>query len=136
MTALAEALGLTLPGASSIPAADSNHVRMAMNCGTRIVEMVWEARKPSDILTRESFENAIGGIVSKHIPTPFNDFDDRLLSHALTELFYWPAASGRISRPRVGMQERSPPRSKRVPSDSPMEGGILLLEKPARQGTP
>jgi dihydroxy-acid dehydratase len=59
MTALAEALGLTLPGASSIPAADSNHVRMAMNCGTRIVEMVWEARKPSDILTRESFENAI-----------------------------------------------------------------------------
>ena len=33
MTALAEALGMTLPGASSIPAADSNHVRMAMNCG-------------------------------------------------------------------------------------------------------
>ena len=59
MTALAEALGLTLPGASSIPAADSNHARMAMNCGTRIVEMVWEDRKPSGILTRESFENAI-----------------------------------------------------------------------------
>jgi dihydroxy-acid dehydratase len=59
MTALAEALGMTLPGASSIPAADSNHVRMAMNCGTRIVEMVWEGRKPSGILTRESFENAI-----------------------------------------------------------------------------
>jgi dihydroxy-acid dehydratase len=59
MTALAEALGLTLPGASSIPAADSNHIRMAMNCGTRIVEMVWENWKPSDILTRESFENAI-----------------------------------------------------------------------------
>ncbi len=59
MTALAEALGMTLPGASSIPAADSNHVRMAMNCGTRIVEMVWEDRKFSGILTRESFENAI-----------------------------------------------------------------------------
>src|SRR5580692_662122 len=59
MTALAEALGMTLPGASSIPAADSNHARMAMNCGTRIVEMVWEDRKPSGILTRESFENAI-----------------------------------------------------------------------------
>jgi dihydroxy-acid dehydratase len=59
MTALAEALGMTLPGASSIPAADSNHVRMAMNCGTRIVEMVWENRKPSGILTREAFENAI-----------------------------------------------------------------------------
>ena len=59
MTALAEALGMTLPGASSIPAVDSNHVRMAMNCGTRIVEMVWEDLKPADILRRESFENAI-----------------------------------------------------------------------------
>jgi dihydroxy-acid dehydratase len=59
MTALAEALGMTLPGASSIPAADSNHVRMAMNCGEQIVEMVWEDRKPSDLLTLESFENAI-----------------------------------------------------------------------------
>jgi len=59
MTALAEALGMTLPGASSIPAADSNHVRMAMDCGRRIVEMVWENSKPSGILTRQSFENAI-----------------------------------------------------------------------------
>jgi dihydroxy-acid dehydratase len=59
MTALTEALGMTLPGASSIPAADSNHTRMAMNCGTAIVEMVWEDRKPSSILTCESFENAI-----------------------------------------------------------------------------
>src|SRR5271154_1088663 len=39
MTAVAEALGVTLPGASSIPAPDSNHVRMSMNCGQRIVEM-------------------------------------------------------------------------------------------------
>jgi dihydroxy-acid dehydratase len=59
MTAIAEALGMTLPGASSIPAVDSNHVRMAMNCGTQIVEMVWADRKPSTLLTRESFENAI-----------------------------------------------------------------------------
>jgi dihydroxy-acid dehydratase len=59
MTALAEALGMTLPGASSIPAADSNHPRMAINCGNRIVEMAWEDLKPSDILTREAFENAI-----------------------------------------------------------------------------
>ena len=58
MTALAEALGLTLPGASSIPAADSNHIRMAMNCGEQIVEMVWEDRKPSDILSLASFRNA------------------------------------------------------------------------------
>jgi dihydroxy-acid dehydratase len=59
MTALAEALGMTLPGASSIPAADSNHIRMAMNCGQEIVGMVWADRKPSDILSLASFENAI-----------------------------------------------------------------------------
>ena len=59
MTAIAEAMGMTLPGASSIPAVDSNHVRMAVNCGERIVEMVWSDWKPSDVLTEASFENAI-----------------------------------------------------------------------------
>src|SRR5207249_6277663 len=56
---LAEALGLTLPGASSIPAHDSNHVRMALDCGRRIVEMAWEDLKPRDILSIDAFENAI-----------------------------------------------------------------------------
>jgi dihydroxy-acid dehydratase len=50
---------MTLPGASSIPAVDANHQRMATACGRRIVEMVWEDLKPSDILTTPSFENAI-----------------------------------------------------------------------------
>ncbi|MFN0085920.1 MAG: L-arabinonate dehydratase [Blastocatellia bacterium] len=59
MTAMAEVLGMTLPGASSIPAVDANHSRMASACGRRIVEMVWEDLKPSDLLTMESFENAI-----------------------------------------------------------------------------
>jgi len=59
MTSVAEALGLTLPGAASIPAPDSNHARMASNSGRRIVEMVWEDLKPADILTREAFDNAI-----------------------------------------------------------------------------
>ena len=59
MTALSEALGMTLPGASSIPAADSNHVRLAMDSGRRIVEMVWEDVKPADILTPSAFRNAI-----------------------------------------------------------------------------
>ena len=59
MTSLAETLGMTLPGASSIPAVDANHSRMASACGRRIVEMVWGDLKPSDILTRASFENAI-----------------------------------------------------------------------------
>ncbi len=59
MTATTEALGMTLSGASSIPAADSNHIRMSAACGRRIVEMVKEDLKPSDILNRASFENAI-----------------------------------------------------------------------------
>jgi dihydroxy-acid dehydratase len=59
MTAIAETLGLTLSGASSIPAVDANHSRMASNCGRRVVEMVWEDLKPRDILTEASFENAI-----------------------------------------------------------------------------
>jgi dihydroxy-acid dehydratase len=59
MTALAEALGLTLPGASSIPAPDSNHVRMAVDCGRRMVDMVWEDLTPRSILTMAAFENAI-----------------------------------------------------------------------------
>src|SRR5207253_8946335 len=59
MTSMAGTLGMTLPGASSIPAVDSNHSRMASACGRRIVEMVWDDLKPSDILTEASFENAI-----------------------------------------------------------------------------
>jgi dihydroxy-acid dehydratase len=59
MTALAEVLGLTLPGASSIPAADSSHNRMATACGRRIVEMIGEDLKPRDVLSRESFDNAL-----------------------------------------------------------------------------
>ena len=59
MTSVAETLGLTLPGAASIPAADANHPRMASASGRRIVDMVWEDLKPSDILSAESFDNAI-----------------------------------------------------------------------------
>jgi dihydroxy-acid dehydratase len=59
MTAIAEAIGMTLPGASSIPAADSNHIRMSTECGRRIVEMVWEDLTPGKIQTREAFLNGI-----------------------------------------------------------------------------
>jgi dihydroxy-acid dehydratase len=59
MMSLAEALGFTLPGYSSIPAPDSNHARMATLTGKRIVEMVWEDLKPRDFLTTGSFDNAI-----------------------------------------------------------------------------
>ena len=59
MTAIAEALGLTLPGASSIPAADANHIRMSTQTGRRIVEMVAEDLRPQKILTRAAVENAV-----------------------------------------------------------------------------
>ncbi|WP_114944089.1 L-arabinonate dehydratase [Microvirga calopogonii] len=59
MTAIAEAIGMTLPGASSIPAPDANHVRMSAECGRRIVEMVWEDLTPDRIQTREAFLNGI-----------------------------------------------------------------------------
>jgi dihydroxy-acid dehydratase len=59
MMAIVEAMGLALPGASSIPAADSNHPRMAVACGRRIVDMVWEDLTTDQILTRPAMENAI-----------------------------------------------------------------------------
>ena len=59
MTSAAEALGLALPGSSSIPAADSNHARMATACGRRIVDMVWDDFRPSRFLTQASFDNAV-----------------------------------------------------------------------------
>ena len=59
MTAIVEAMGLCLPGASSIPAADSNHIRMSSNVGKRIVNMVWEDLIPSKIITEKSVDNAV-----------------------------------------------------------------------------
>jgi dihydroxy-acid dehydratase len=59
MMAIAEALGLSLPGASSIPAADANHPRMCASAGRRIVEMVWDDLTPEKILTPDAFDNAI-----------------------------------------------------------------------------
>lgn len=59
LTAAAEALGVTVPGASSIPAVDSGHDRMAAAAGLRIVELVRRGRTLSDILTAEAFEDAV-----------------------------------------------------------------------------
>jgi len=59
MTAVAEAMGFSLPGASSIPAPDANHPRMCAASGRRIVEMVWEDLKPSDIVSPQAIDNAI-----------------------------------------------------------------------------
>jgi len=59
MTAIAEALGLTLPGASSIPAADANHQRMCAAAGRRIVDMVWEDMTPDHVVTEAAVRNAV-----------------------------------------------------------------------------
>ncbi|MEV8468410.1 L-arabinonate dehydratase [Fluviibacterium sp. DFM31] len=58
MTAIADSLGLTMAGASSIPAVDANHSRMASSCGRRIVDMVWEDMTPDQIVTPASVRNA------------------------------------------------------------------------------
>ncbi len=58
MMALAEALGLTLPGASSIPAVDSSHKRLGAESGRRIVEMVWDDLTPDAIVTPGAVRNA------------------------------------------------------------------------------
>ena len=58
MTALAEVLGFSLPGASSVPAVDALGTRLAVEAGRRVVEMAWCDLKPSDLLTEASFRNA------------------------------------------------------------------------------
>jgi dihydroxy-acid dehydratase len=64
MTSAAEALGVTLPGAASIPAADSRHAVMAAHTGRQIVDMVWRDVKLSDVLTRAAFRNAVTAVLA------------------------------------------------------------------------
>ncbi|MCS6778211.1 MAG: L-arabinonate dehydratase [Geminicoccaceae bacterium] len=59
MTAIAEAMGLVLPGGSSIPAVDANHARLAAATGRRIVELVWQDVRPRTIVTARAIDNAI-----------------------------------------------------------------------------
>ena len=59
MNSLAEALGMSLPGSAAIPAVHRDRARVAYLTGRRIVEMVHEDLKPSDIMTRKAFENAV-----------------------------------------------------------------------------
>ena len=59
MTSIVEALGLALPGSTSIPAMDAAHTRQATSCGERIVQMVWEDLTPQRILTHGAFSNAV-----------------------------------------------------------------------------
>ncbi|HXE80850.1 MAG TPA: L-arabinonate dehydratase [Vicinamibacterales bacterium] len=64
MACAVEALGMTLPNAAATPAADSHHARLAAATGRRIVEMIWEDRKPCDVMVTEAFENAVTAVMA------------------------------------------------------------------------
>ncbi|WP_299745026.1 IlvD/Edd family dehydratase [uncultured Tateyamaria sp.] len=96
MNSLAEALGMQLPGSAAIPAPYRERSQISYETGRRIVDMVWEDLRPSDIMTREAFENtivinsAIGGStnapihlngVAKHLDVPLNNDDWQQVGH-------------------------------------------------------
>jgi dihydroxy-acid dehydratase len=96
MNSLAEALGMQLPGAAAIPAPYRERGQMAYETGGRIVDMVWEDMRPSDIMTREAFENtivinsAIGGStnapihlngIARHLGVPLDNNDWQNVGH-------------------------------------------------------
>lgn len=98
MNALAEALGMSLPGCAAIPAPYRERGQIAYDTGKRIVDMVWEDLKPSDILTREAFENAIrvnsaiGGstnapihlnAIARHVGVPLTVDDWQAVGHKI-----------------------------------------------------
>lgn len=96
MNSLAEALGMQLPGSAAIPAPYRERGQTAYETGRRIVDMVWEDLKPSDIMTREAFENAIvvnsaiGGstnapihlnAIARHLGVHLNNDDWQKIGH-------------------------------------------------------
>lgn len=96
MNSLAEALGMQLPGSAAIPAPYRERGQMAYETGRRIVEMVWEDLRPSDVMTREAFENAIvinsaiGGStnapihlngIARHLGVPLDNNDWQKIGH-------------------------------------------------------
>ncbi|MFD0908215.1 IlvD/Edd family dehydratase [Ruegeria arenilitoris] len=96
MNSLAEALGMQLPGAAAIPAPYRERGQISYETGKRIVEMVWEDLRPSDVMTRAAFENAIvinsaiGGstnapihlnAIARHLGVPLNNDDWQSLGH-------------------------------------------------------
>ena len=96
MNSLAEALGMQLPGSASIPAPYRERGQISYETGRRIVDMVWEDLKPSDIMTRAAFENAIVvnsalggstnapihlGAVAAHLGLPLSNDDWQALGH-------------------------------------------------------
>jgi dihydroxy-acid dehydratase len=98
MNSLAEALGMMLPGSAAIPAVHKERGQAAYLTGKRIVQMVWDDLKPSDIMTREAFENAIavcsaiGGstnapihlnAIARHLGVPLDNDDWERVGHGI-----------------------------------------------------
>ena len=98
MNSLAEALGMQLPGSAAIPAPYRERGQISYETGKRIVDMVWEDLRPTDIMTRQAFENAIvvnsalGGStnapihlngIAKHLGVPLNNDDWQAHGHAV-----------------------------------------------------
>ena len=98
MNSLAEALGMQLPGSAAIPAPYRERGQISYETGLRIVEMVWEDLRPSDVMTREAFENAIvinsaiGGStnapihlngIARHLGVPLNNDDWQSIGHEI-----------------------------------------------------
>ncbi|WP_170476204.1 IlvD/Edd family dehydratase [Ruegeria arenilitoris] len=96
MNSLAEALGMQLPGSAAIPAPYRERGQISYETGKRIVEMVWEDLRPSEVMTREAFENAIvinsaiGGstnapihlnAIARHLGVPLNNDDWQNFGH-------------------------------------------------------
>ncbi|NOD61707.1 MULTISPECIES: IlvD/Edd family dehydratase [unclassified Ruegeria] len=96
MNSLAEALGMQLPGSAAIPAPYRERGQISYETGKRIVDMVWEDLRPSDVMTRQAFENAIvinsaiGGstnapihlnAIARHLGVPLNNDDWQNLGH-------------------------------------------------------
>ena len=96
MNSLAEALGMQLPGSAAIPAPYRERGQISYQTGLRIVDMVWEDLKPTDIMTRQAFENAIvvnsaiGGstnapihlnAIARHLGVPLNNDDWQTFGH-------------------------------------------------------
>lgn len=96
MNSLAEALGMQLPGSAAIPAPYRERGQISYETGKRIVDMVWDDLRPSDIMTREAFENAIavnsaiGGstnapihlnAIARHLGVPLDNNDWQAIGH-------------------------------------------------------
>ncbi|MBT4229688.1 MAG: dihydroxy-acid dehydratase family protein [Rhodobacteraceae bacterium] len=98
MNSLAESLGMQLPGSAAIPAPYRERGQISYETGLRIVDMVWEDLRPSDVMTREAFENAIvinsaiGGStnapihlngIARHLGVPLNNDDWQSIGHEI-----------------------------------------------------